>query len=161
MPTPTYDLIASNVLSSSASSVTFSSIPATYRDLILVDSLTPTGSGIASLITFNSDSGANYSFVYMLGDGSSTGSAQNTGQTFLASCYSSATVRGVGIMNIMDYSATDKHKTVITKRKSPDTFVIAYAQRWANTAAINSITITANTGSFASGSTFYLFGIVS
>ena len=36
MPTPTYDLLASSVLGSNTATVSFSSIPSTYQDLVLV-----------------------------------------------------------------------------------------------------------------------------
>ena len=52
MAANTYTLISSNVLGSSAASVTFSSIPATYTDLVLRVSAR-TDADDTSLITFN------------------------------------------------------------------------------------------------------------
>jgi hypothetical protein len=49
MPTPTYDLIESTALGSSASSITFSSIPSTYRDLVLVIDVIGTDSSVNTL----------------------------------------------------------------------------------------------------------------
>lgn len=161
MPTPTYDLIASNVLSSSASSVTFSSIPATYRDLVLVVTGTKTTSGDAgALIELNSDTGSNYSYVWAYGTGSSATSYTDTG-VGAADVFAifNNTTPSTNIIQFMDYSATDKHKTILSRTNIASGYVVMGANRWANTAAINSIKI--NLSTFATGTTFYLFGIVS
>lgn len=162
MPTPTYDLIASNVLTSSASSVTFSSIPATYRDLVLVmqPSASSSNSGMAGRV--NNDSGSNYNIVRMYGTGSSSASNSYTAQSSFDFGNSSAADGDLHIIQFMDYSATDKHKTILCRfNNAAGGFpsVWAYAQRWANTAAINTIVI--SSGTIGSGSTFYLYGIVS
>jgi len=71
MPTPTYTPLATVTLGSTAASVTFSSIPATYRDLILIITAQRTGSPVNVGMRFNGDSGSNYSSVFMTGTGSS------------------------------------------------------------------------------------------
>jgi hypothetical protein len=160
MPTPTYDLIASNVLGSSASSVTFSSIPATYRDLVVV--VKADGANQNALIRLNSDTtGSNYSPVSMYGTGSSAFSStigQNTITYDVA-----ADTNYLAIINIMDYSATDKHKTMLNRANNPTgsaPAVGASAIRWANTSAVNTVTILISAGSWAVGSSFYLYGLV-
>jgi len=64
--TDTYRPLATITLGSTASSITFSSIPATYRDLIIVGN--PLGAEAAA--RFNGDSGSNYNGVQMWGNGS-------------------------------------------------------------------------------------------
>ena len=160
MATPTYDLIASNVLSSSASSVTFSSIPATYRDLVLVAEIKSPGTldgGTAALVAFNSNT-TGYSWVRMYGDGSSAGSDTGTDRLISYNGYDNKS--SLTIVQIMDYSATDKHKTWLARYNSVNTYAQAQAGRWANTAAIDSVAFSIATN-FPSGSTFYLYGIVS
>jgi len=159
VPTPTYDLIASNVLGSSASSVTFSSIPATYRDLVLVMEVTCSNNGSA-LVRFNSDSGSNYSRVRMLGDGSAAYSSSNSGDTSFDGINTSTSTI-FAQLQVMDYSATDKHKSMLCRTGRASSEVIALAARWANTSAISSMSITQNGGNFNTGSSFYLYGIVS
>jgi hypothetical protein len=159
--TATYDLIASNVLGSSASSVTFSSIPATYRDLVLVFNGTTTfnGSGILQLV-LNSDTGDNYKYVEMEGDGSSANSdAGSNNQANIGT--TSNTSRNISIMQIMDYSTTNKHKTILIRSDNSALNTRAKAIRWASTSAINTIVAQTNATSFASGSSFHLYGIVS
>jgi hypothetical protein len=152
MPTPTYTPLATVTLGSSASSVTFSSIPATYRDLILVirGSL---NAGVGS-IRFNGDSGANYTRVGMYGDGSSAVSYSGTSAEVFNNPITS-------IMQIFDYSATDKHKTYLDRDAVPSFAAIAMAGRWANTAAITTVAVIGTGGTFDSGTTFNLYGIAS
>lgn len=160
MPTPTYDLIASNVLSSSASSVTFSSISGSYRDLVLVVNATAPGNNLN--LRFNSDTGTNYSYVWANGNGSTTvsNSAASQNQMILTSATYLTSVRNTNISQIMDYSATDKHKTVLT-RGNGEYGTEMRAGRWASTSAITSVTAICDGGSFDANSSFYLYGLVS
>jgi hypothetical protein len=151
MPTPTYTPLATVTLASTAASVTFSSIPATYRDLILVVRGTLT-SGVGS-IRFNGDSGANYTRVGMYGDGSTAASYSGTSAEIFNSPITD-------IMNIMDYSATDKHKTYIARDSNSASLVVAQAGRWANTAAITTVALISPSSTFGVGSTFSLYGVI-
>ena len=74
----TYDKIATYTLPSATSSYTFTSIPSTYTDLVLVVSARMTGGGGASAIQlqFNGDTGSNYSITTLNGDGSSATSSK-------------------------------------------------------------------------------------
>jgi len=158
MPTPTYTPLATVTLGSSASSVTFSNIPATYRDLIVVGEFVPSGAFADMGLRFNSDGGTNYSFVEAAGNGSAAQS--NSGSRAQAvMLYTLGTNRWSFIAQIMDYSATDKHKTVLSRANSAAVVTIMTANRWANTAAITSVTVRPDASTFASGSTFNLFGI--
>jgi hypothetical protein len=169
MPTPTYDLIASNVLTSAASSVTFSSIPGTYRDLVLVCgnllNTNPENSNV--VIRINGDTGSNYSVVTATGSGTNT-TSRTASTTFLYADLdvvfgNTSPQVGLNIIEFMDYSATDKHKTILSRSNVANRGVGMYAGRWANTAAITSIQalIEASAGQFAIGSSFHLYGIVS
>jgi hypothetical protein len=115
---------------------------------------------------FNGDTGSNYSAVGMQGS-TSGATAQTQTETFIY-----ATINGLQsntrtniIAQIMDYSATDKNKIVLTRTNggfNSSGLVFAQAGRWANTAAITSINFFAfNAQSFAAGSTFNLYGIAS
>lgn len=163
MPTATYDLIASNVLGSSAASVTFSSIPATYRDLVLVVSAIGATSPQGGL-QFNSDTGSNYAWFRASGNGSSASSFSNTSDYARAMSLAefSSGVGGINVVQIFDYATTDKHKSVLSRANGSSTAVEIIASRWANTAAITSITyLSGSTRQFDSGSSFYLYGIAS
>ena len=153
MPTPTYTALATVTLASSAASVTFSSIPATYRDLILVFRGTLTTTAVVGARA-NGDTGSNYTLVRMVGP---VVSSSHT-ETYFPLLYSGSPLNGLSIVQFMDYSATDKHKTALTRSGdfSADR-VEAIASRWANTAAINSLTVSST---FASGCTFNLYGVI-
>jgi len=159
MPTPTYTPLATVTLTSSASSVTFSSIPATYRDLILVitGSLATTPGDLS--LRFNSDSGSNYSYVRMSGSGSATNSSADTATRAFISGFQRAATNWISINHIFDY-AQSKHKTMLSRFDDSAQGTNAIATRWANTSAITSILINEASGfSYASGSTFSLYGI--
>lgn len=162
MPTSTYTPLATTTLGANATTVTFSSISQSYRDLILVtDGTRTTTDSISIRLQFNGDTGSNYSTVYMYGTGSSAASGSITTDGVYTARI--APTRAIGQTNIFDYSATDKHKTVLSRGNAADYITIAYAGRWANTAAITSIvcSIEGGSGQFATGMTFSLYGIAS
>jgi hypothetical protein len=158
MPTPTYTLIDSVTLTSSASEVTFSSIPA-GGDLVLSISHS-TNLNIAFKGYLNGDTGANYNLVRMVGDGS-TATSSSSSSTSAPIFGSASPIIGNTIIQLMDYSATDKHKSILMRTGSLDEFgsVSAYALRWANTSAVTSIQIDAGSRTFNAGSTFFLYSI--
>ena len=160
----TYDLLASSVLASSASSVTFSSISQDYRDLILVIDPVTTTTWAAVYFQVNGDTANNYTMVRMSGDssGATSGTSGSTGQFFGTGNDSYIGVAQGYLMtsHFMDYSATDKHKTVLTRiNNAARPALDAMAQRWASTSAITSIRVYLSNDNYAAGSTFYLYGI--
>lgn len=155
MATPTYVALATTTTSGGESTITFSSIPSTYRDLYLV--MTPTGTGYPEFrLRFNGDTGANYSYVRMFGD--SGGDSSSSASTTFISC-SNLGDDSMGTVAIMDYSATDKHKTTLGRQGRSDVYALAIAGRWANTAAITSVTIALSSGTFSAGGVLSLYGI--
>jgi hypothetical protein len=160
MPTPTYTALATTTLVSAASSVTFGSIPATYRDLILVYNGSLTGNA-GHTIRFNGDSGANYSVVAMFNNASAAFSSQTGLSPSVVLQDSSSQV--LIVSQIMDYSATDKHKTVLSRTNTKNAgtdYVEALASRYASTSAITSILYFPSADQFAAGSTFSLYGVI-
>jgi hypothetical protein len=168
MPTPTYDLITTTTLAADTPEVVFASLPQTYRDLVLV-SVVAQISNTNHNMRLNGDAGSSYSFVQMMGLGSST--SANTGTlsyfSFTTNSNPSTNVATpiMGITEFIDYSATDKQKTVLLTNSSQATgagpMTARTAYRWANTAAITRIVAYAASGNIAAGSTFSLYGIVS
>ena len=161
MATPTYVPLGAITLASTDSEIVFSSIPANYRDLILVMNGT-TSVNANIFLRFNNDSANNYSWVYMRGDGSTavsgaTGSS-NSVLTSATAYWINATPTNT-IAQIFDYSVTDKHKTVLVRNDGSTRASEATASRWASTSAINSIYLTLTGGAFNSGSTFSLYGV--
>lgn len=165
MGTPTYIPLATITLGSSDGQIVFDSIPAGFRDLVIVCNFQNSGTASASRLRINGDTGSSYFGVWMVGQGSSTGSGSESSQTsariFGASIGPANTFSNVGIIQVMDYSG-DKHKTVLTRYGSAATDVQATASRWANTAAVTSVTVFDILGqTYSAGSTFSLYAIAS
>lgn len=157
MPTPTYTPLATITLGANASSVTFSSIPATYRDLIVIYT---TPSNISSSgfpgIRLNNDTGSNYDFVLMQ---TSADIVQSTSGT-LTRMGLGATDTRAAVCQILDYSATDKFKPSLLRYGTADnTTVQARATTWKNTSAVTSLVFMTTAGQYQSGTTFSLYGI--
>lgn len=157
MATVTYTPLQTITLSSTATSVTFASIPSTYRDLVLVVECSASSDTLAR-IQFNGDTtDGNYSFVYALGTGSSTASGSSSSYPF-GSVNSSTTTNA--IVHIMDYSATDKHKPCLDRDQESGQNVVFRAARWKNNDAITQVLVKPDTGSFSIDSSFSLYGIL-
>ena len=152
----TYVALANITLSSNQSQVTFSSIPNTFRDLILVSRNSNTLADQVINYRYNNDTGANYPSVRMFNSGTTPVSDLNTPPEL---GYSNT--QNTSVAQIFDYAQTDKHKISLTRWGNADgtSYVQAYSTRWTNTAAIHTIFITTNGGQIASGSTFALYGI--
>ncbi len=156
--TDTYTLIASNVLATSAASITFSSIPSTYRDLVIV--VTATTSVNAQLRVRPNAQTTNLTSVTAEGNGSTTASVTYTNIGEMSSHNNLGSDASVQIIHFMDYAITDKHKTVLIRSNRASTGVSAIAGRWASTSAITSIVLAPDGGNFNTGSTFYMYGLV-
>jgi len=166
----TYEAIATQTLGSAAAIVTFSSIPQTYTDLVLVTSLksSATPTAYSPTMYFNGDATkTNYSFTAIYGDGSSAVSFRWTTSTAtqhgVMATAVSATNFNAGIINIQNYANTTTYKTVLTRTNDTANVVYATVGLWLNTAAITSFSLYAADGNkdFTIGSTFSLYGIKS
>ena len=154
--TATYEKIASTTTSAGNTSVTLSSIPATYTDLVLI--VAGTNSAPSDMrMRFNSDTGSNYSATVMYGSGSSAPSFRESNQTSFYGAFQ--TDQSNVITQIQNYSNTTTYKTEITRFNSAGNFTMAIVGLWRSTAAINSITCYVTSGSYNAGVTFTLYGI--
>ena len=162
MPT-TYTPIATTTLGSAQATVTFSSISATYTDLVLI--AWGGNSGNEFGLQFNSDTGTNYGQTALAGNGSTATSTRNTSYNGVG-MGGLASRSAPSIVNIQNYSNSTTFKTSLVRgeqTRSGVECVIAFVNTWRNTNAITSITIRDLGGSnnIASGSTFTLYGVKS
>jgi hypothetical protein len=164
--TGTYTLIASTTVPSAQLSVAFTSIPATYTDLVVVANYGKNLTGSAVEFRLNTDSGSNYSMTELYGNGTSPLSARASNQTYGLVAYSvvpGSDITSNFIFNVMDYSNTTTNKTTLSRNNSMATTysgAAAIVGLWRSTAAINSITFTSSGGAtFTTASTFKLYGI--
>jgi hypothetical protein len=155
----------------SSGTVTFSSIPSTYKHLQLRIMSRSSSTGRNIQIRFNSDTGANYAQHNLRGNGA-TAAATGTASTteieagWIATSADLTNVMGASIIDVHDYASTTKNKTlrsisgVNNNNTSTNERIYLYSGLWMNTAAINSISIVSNSGNWTTASTFALYGMV-
>ena len=163
----TYTLISSNVLTSSAASVTFSSIPATYTDLVVRASIRSDRSAVEDwlFIKFNGLT-TNRSYTRLTGSGSAAASGRSTTGIVLGEI-NAATATANTFSNqeiyIPSYTASQNKPMSgigMQEDNAAAAYMMASAGLWSNTSAITEINLYPETGpNFVSGSSFYLYGI--
>jgi hypothetical protein len=165
-----YELIESAILTSNESSVTFSNLgtySSTYKHLQIRGLARKNATGSDRILTrFNSDSGSNYAFHELTGDGSSVSSAGATSQTY---AYLSIMLRSDETANnfspfvadILDPFSSTKNTTARSLTGNTASFnrVRLMSAVWLSTASITSISLTAQADSFVAGSRFSLYGV--
>jgi hypothetical protein len=158
-----YDSLATVTVGTAVSSITFAGIPSGYKHLQIRGIAAGVNNTFADM-TFNSDTGSNYAFHDIYGDGASAGaesgaSRANIPTTALPNVTS--VFNGL-IIDILDYANTNKFKTarILQGRDTNGGGAIYFISGlWQNTNAINSITITSRSGNIATNSSFALYGI--
>ena len=174
-----YESIATTTLATATATITFSSIPATYKHLqvrgIMRNDVAITGMGDLR-VRFNSDSGNNYVYHILFGDGTSatagtSAASQNYGRLArnVTPCANNGvSIFGAFVADILDYASTSKNKTIRSLGGSNNNTATAAAQSisltssaWLNSAnAISQIDITDDSsGNFVLYSSFALYGI--
>lgn len=169
----TYTLIASNTLSSSAASVSFSAIPNTFTDLVLRLSARSSNAGRNDVVNmeFNANSSALYSttILYGQGGGGGLGSLRNSNATYTRIGYyisgdtTTSSTFGSQEFYIPNYTAS-QNKAIsgfgVSENDASVQDLAVTAGLFRDTTAISSIKLTLLTGpNFMSGSSFFLYGI--
>ncbi|MEI8286719.1 MAG: hypothetical protein WCG15_05410 [Actinomycetes bacterium] len=162
----TYTLIEAKTLSTTTASVTFSSIPSGYTDILVKVSSRSADSGTDIAIRFNGDTGNNYTFIRLYANGSTVSTSASTTtrliNNMMVQASYTANVFGNGEIYIPNYTSSN-YKSVsidgVTENNDTTSFQAFTAGLWSSTSAINSITLISDGGNIASGSTFYLYGI--
>lgn len=159
----TYTPIATTTLGTTSSLVTFSSIPSTYTDLVVVISGRITTGVSYYQFKYNSDTGSNYSRTGITGTGSSATSErygnETIGYPILTPLPTATSTFDISIVHIMNYANTTTYKTYIGRGNDAGNNVTATVGLWRSTSAINRIDISPYASTFTSGSTFTLYGI--
>jgi hypothetical protein len=155
--------------SGSVGAITFSSIPQSYADLMLVISVRAVNSGLTSLLAqFNGNTTGIYSSTVSTANGSSLSSFRTSNATNIAlgvfggSDYTSGIFSSISVL-IPSYSSTVGNKATISE-SSPENVATATQMRlssglWRSNSAIDSITLSTDNGQFAQHSVFSLYGI--
>lgn len=159
-----YESIATATGTGSSGTITFSSIPSTYKHL-QVRTLANDASGNQLTMQFNSDTGSNYSYHRLQGTGATVAGAGGANQTqisFVGYAPYTTSTYGISIIDIIDYANTSKYKTSRTLMGydiNGGGLVLLGSGLWMNTAAINSISISTSGANFTTASRFALYGI--
>jgi len=163
----TYTPIATTTLGSAQASVDFTSIPATYTDLVVIFNGQAAGSLNNLEMQFNGDTGTNYSDTYLSGNGTSASSGREsaTKASILIGNNGNPPASGssfdIVIVNIMNYANTTTYKTALTRANNAANGVDAIVGLWrATPAAITSIKIFIKSGNnLNTGTNATLYGI--
>lgn len=158
----TYEPIATTTLGSAASSYTFSSIPSTYTDLVLVVNGAITSNNQSQRIQFNGDTGSNYSYTTMGATSGGTNSVRAVNTAFVPFFVLNggpSTSTSANIVIINNYSNATTNKSLLIRANYGDGEVQSVSGLWRSTAAINSLTISTSAGNLSSGSQLTLYGI--
>lgn len=147
--------------------VTFSSIPTTYKHLQIRAIALSGSDGVPVLLRFNSDSGANYSQHYLAGQGAiiASGAGTSTSAVTLTGIYA----RGLNpsyawayVIDILDYGDTNKYTTVRALHGADyngSGEINLTSGNWQNTSAVSTITLSMASSGFNQYSSFALYGI--
>jgi hypothetical protein len=157
----TYEPIATQTLTTTTSSLAFTSITGSYTDLILVISAkNTTAQNYETFIQFNSDTGSNYSQTFMQNYAGSTQTGRNASITEIRPGKTNALTFDTNIININNYSNSTTYKTTISRGNNAQFNSSALVGLWRNTAAITRIEIICESpATYTAGSTFTLYGI--
>jgi len=164
----TYTPIATQTLGSSAGSVTFSSIPGTYTDLVLIATSRDTNASTATTMFVrvnNVSSGTLYSNTLLLGDGTVAASQRASNQNEIGVYVSTGSSAASGIfasniLHFQNYANTTTNKTILGRSNNAGTTVRASVALFRSTNAITEINLLPATA-FDTGSTFTLYGVKS
>jgi hypothetical protein len=161
----TYEPIATQTLASAATSITFSSIAATYTDLRIVLVMSGSSTARNPRFYFNTDTATNYSYLSVYGNGTAAGSfatANDNRILFQQNSAPSTTIPSLFTADIFSYAGST-NKTVLCSG-STDSNGAGSTERlvglWRSTAAITQIVVDfASATTFSIGTTATLYGI--
>lgn len=166
-PSGAYDSIATTTASGSSAVLSFTSIPSTYTHLQIRLS-GGTTAGLAPAMTFNGDTGANYTWHRLSGNGTAASAGSSAPRNNISIAPNAgllavtSEIFSPAIVDILDYTSTTKNKTVraIAGWDGNGSGYLDFSSGlwFATPAAITSITLTM-AANWIAGSTAALYGI--
>jgi len=168
----TYEPISTQTVGTAVATITFTSIPQTYTDLVFVGS-TYYSASVAMVVRFNNDSTSNYSYTILGGSTAAPGNGSYSGRTtsqtsinllaYYATTNSNANIFAPTVAIFNNYSNTTTYKCLLSRSfafdngsgKDSELFLGLYR----STSAITRVDLITSSGNFAVGSTFTLYGI--
>ena len=157
-----YHSISSTTLGSTSSSVTLSSIPSSYTDLVLIITTTTSSLDPSIRLRYNGDTSTNYSYQNVIGysGGAIAQIAGSANHTRISGAGATDTMNFY-TCNVFDYANATTYKTQLSRGVAPgnSSTVDAHVGVWRSNDAITSMEIFPSAGTFSSGSVFALYGI--
>jgi hypothetical protein len=160
-----FESIATATGTGSSGTITFSSIPSTYKHLQIRSLNIP--SAVTTLyISCNSLGGTNYAQHFLLGEGTTTaaGGAANSSSVYVCGLFTSinTTNPNVSIIDVQEYKSTTQNKTIRIfsghdNNGGGEVNLVSGLVKTTN--AITSISLFLGSGNFATTSVFSLYGI--
>lgn len=159
----TYTPISTFTIASATTSQSFTSIPNTYTDLVLVMNLKGSNASGYPALRFNSDSGTNYSVTFLYGTGTSATAGRSTNASWAYcqwnSTFSTTNFNYNNIVHIQNYSNTTTNKPYLARAGNASNTTEVISGLWRSTAAISTIEVASLVGNLEIGSTVTLYGI--
>ena len=160
----TYEKIATTTLGSAATTLDLTSIPSTFTDLrLVVVGADNDSAGYNIRFQYNNDTGNNYSFTDLRGDGSSASSLRvsNDNYIFAGSMPADINVPFLATLDIFSYAGSTYKTVLVTSStdKNGSGSTRSLVGLWRSTSAINTILLGVASGTWAIGTTFTLYGI--
>jgi hypothetical protein len=165
----TFELIESRILTTTATSVTFSNLgdfASTYKHLQIrhVTRCNNNAGAVATFLRINGDSGTNYGAHYLFAAGAAPIAVSSTsaneilyGTTF--GLVGSSSAYATGVIDILDAYSTTKNKTIRSLDGRPAEAITMASGFRINNASTTSITLLLSAASFTAGSRFSIYGI--
>jgi hypothetical protein len=152
-----------------AADVQFTSIPSTYKHLQVrgISRSTDSANFTQTKLTINGVT-TNYTLHQLFGDGASATAFAATGQAStlyesMTADTATASIYGVTILDILDYTSTNKHKTFRIMAgydaNGSGRLALSSGMTTTNTNAVTSVTLTPRFGNFKQYTQFALYGI--
>jgi hypothetical protein len=157
----TYEPIATTTVTASTAGISFTSIPSTYTDLIIVSTLinSVAGSSVNGIrVRLNNDATALYSNTTLSGNGTTASSTRDTSVTEMylgLMGQASSTDQPISILNIMNYANSTTFKTIIARGSSAGASVNAGVGLWRSTAAVTRVDLLMPTYTMTGTATLY------
>jgi len=172
MPSTTYTLIKGDTLAAAAATYTFTAIPSTFTDLVVMTSTrgSQVNANTNMYIQFNGDSSAIYSWTRIDATGTTASGANFTNDNQLRANKTTADNATANTFSsyelyLPSYTASqNKPVSTINAQENNTTangdwYIDARANLYGSTTAISSVTFSLASGNFMTGSSFYLYGI--
>jgi hypothetical protein len=169
----TYQLISSNTLASNATSVTFSSIPQTYDDMVIriVAQVTATGVVPQGSLRFNSDTNPRYRSTGIYWSGTTIGGIDQIASTDTSSfaiyigSSGGNSQPGMAVVYLNSYASTSRTKSMTWITTAVQNGNSSYYSKVGggiyneSSTGISTIQVLGNGDTYLAGSTFKLYGI--